>query len=595
MNSRARHPRIASNRNPFTVALAVALVALTTTASVLLACSTPADTTTSQQSATEQPTATPSPVPTDTPTSTPTATSTATATATPVPPIFVARELSAESVSAKDGEVTLVLMLEIENIGGPVVEETLPVSVTYRTDSTEELLTLSIPATDEMTHDFSVSVPPGDVRFDVEIYGESFPFDTVAEVADLQIVRTFWKSVSDGRIAVDVNVRDMGNLDAEGILVIGSTVSADTSETEGAGQIELIPEGESRTIEVLLDVPAGQHMIRLHVSTTSPEANEEGNSGVLKAEVSYVEVGYDFTFTPGGYWSDGSANVEVAVTAINSGIGAFLDVAEVSYSCAGAGNAGEVFEGKFELAMPDGFSAVTDEVTLRSSPGPMECTFISPEQGTQTFIREIPAKIVGVSREVWECYSDDTINRRGDIGCAGRKDERVVKWDLDRPLRVWATGDPDYIDVLWATLDRLSPLLGMTFTNTHSQDYADLKAWVGIPQSRGPEDLRSWGCLDSAGCSQLVWGHDDRITEASISVWTVGVDIFGFWTGERGWLLKTGLDDRRIEHVTLHELLHVLVPMNHRDDALSVMNNINAPDWLDLDPTEEALVRLHQE
>ena len=496
----------------------------------------------------------------------------------------MATGLTAESVSAADGEVQLQMTLAIENIGGPIAEDTLEVSVDYAADGVEDSLTLNIPAANEIAHEFNVSVLPGVVRFDVEIHGESFPFDRVAKAADLEIVNTEWEAVSDGRIAVDVTLRNSGNSEAEAVIVVGSVTTSDGSVTEGEGQTSLIPIDEERTVQVLLNVPAGEHEVQLQATTFSLEADLDDNEGFIEADVTYVDVVYDYMFDPGGYWSDGSANVEVSVSAYNRGVGAFSDTAEMSYSCAGAGSDDDVSTGKFEFTMPDGFSAVTESITLRSSPGTLECRFISQEQGTETHDFDIPAKIVGVSREVWECYSDDTINRHGDIGCAGREDERVVKWDLDRPLRVWATGDPGYIDVLWATLDRLSPLLGMTFTNTQSQDDADLKAWVGISRDEGPARLRSGECVDAAGCASTSWGNDRIADDASIGVWTVNSD----------WLLRTGLVDRRIENVTLHELLHALVPIDHRDDPLSVVNNINAPDWIELDPSEEALIEFHR-
>ena len=196
----------------------------------------------------------------------------------------------------------------------------------------------------------------------------------------------------------------------------------------------------------------------------------------------------------------------------------------------------------------------------------------------------MPAKIIGVSREVWECYSDDTINRHGDIGCAGREDERVVKWDLNRPLRVWATGDQEYIDVMWQVLDRLSPLLDMTFSNAQSEDDADLKAWVGIEREDAPAALRSGNCVEAVGCAITEWDNDRIVDGGRIGVWTADSD----------WLLGLGLVARRIEHVTLHELLHVLAPIDHRDDALSVVNNISGPDWIELDPSEEALIRFQR-
>ena len=484
----------------------------------------------------------------------------------------------------KFAQVELVLTLEIENIGGPVVEETLAVNVTYRTVGLEDSLVLSIPAADEIEHEFRALVPPGAVRFDIEILGESFPFDTVAGSTDLEIVETEWEVVGDGRIAVDVTVRNTGNLDAEGILVVGSAVLADGAATEGSGQADSIPAGAQRTIEVLMELPAGEYVVRLQLLTASIEADVDDNTGAVHADVEYVDIGYDYRFTPAGYWSDGTANVEVAVTASNSGIGAFTDVAEVSYSCTGADARDNVSTGKFEFALTDGFSSRTHRVTLRSSPGTVQCRFISQQQGTQDFEHEVAAKIVGVKREVWQCYRDSKINRQDDIGCAGRDEKSVVKWDLDRPLRVWATGDRDYIDVLWATLDQLSPIFDMTFTSVQSEGDADLKAWVGITRDEGPEHLRSGKCVDADGCASRNWSTDYVAYDASIGVWTVETD----------WLHTAGLVDRRIEHVTLHELLHALMPMGHRDDPLSAVNNINAPDWAALDPLEEALIRLHR-
>ena len=478
----------------------------------------------------------------------------------------------------------LVITLGIENIGGPVVEEMLEVDIGYRTDGIEDSLPLSIPAADEIAHEFRVSVPPGAGRFDIEIHGESFPFDAVAKAADLEIVDTQWEAVSEGRIAVDVTLRNSGNAEAEAVTVAGSVTTSDGSVTEGEGQTSLIPVGEERTVQVLIDVPVGQHDIQLHATTFSPEAGLGDNEGYIEADVTFVAISYDYEFTPGGYWSDGTANVEVAVTASNSGIGAFTDVAEVAYSCTGADSVDDVSTGKFEFALPDGFASTTRGVTLRSSPGTIECRFISQEQGPETHEFNVPAKIIGVSREVWECYRDSTINRHGEIGCAGREDERVVKWDLNRPLRVWASGDPNYINVLWATLDRLSPILEMTFAKTLSQDDADLMAWVGITRDKGPEDLRTGECVDAAGCAISNWYSDHIVEDSKIGVWTV----------ETEWLDGPGLVDRRIENVMLHELLHALVPMYHRDDPFSLVNNINAPDWIELDPLEGALIRLHR-
>lgn len=478
----------------------------------------------------------------------------------------------------------MALNLRIENIGGPVVDEVLEVFVVYRGQGFEDALTLSIPAASEIAHDFMVAVPPGVVRFDFDVSGESFQFDRVAKAADLEISATDWEAVDDGQIAVEVTVRNTGNLDADGILVIGSVGLSDGTETEWNGQIDSIPVGAERSVEVLIDVLAGEYVVQLQLLTTSLEADIEDNTGALHAVVNYVDIGYEFVITPAGYWLDGSANVEVVAKATNSGVGAFNDVAEVSYSCRGASDLDDVATGKFEFNMRNTSSAVTESITLRSSPGTVECRFISQEQGSQTYEHEVVAKIVGVKHDVWECYRDSTINRHGDIGCAAREDERVVKWDLDRPLKVWANGDPVFIDRLWATLDRLSPILDMTFVDVKTQGEADLEAWVGITRDQGPESWKTGICADASGCASADWNSDHSVTKGTIAVWEL----------ESDWFQQVGLVDRRIEHVILHELIHALVPMDHRDDPFSTVNNINAPDWIELDPLEEGLFRLHR-
>ena len=77
-----------------------------------------------------------------------------------------------------------------------------------------------------------------------------------------------------------------------------------------------------------------------------------------------------------------------------------------------------------------------------------------------------------------DCLQRESNNgcHRGSIGCAGRDAEQVSKRVLDRPLKVWATDDAEYNDVISVTLDRLSLLLCMTITNTHFRGGADLLA-----------------------------------------------------------------------------------------------------------------------
>ena len=481
----------------------------------------------------------------------------------------------------------MAMMLDIENFGGPIVDEVLTAEVSYDASGVSNTVTLEIPAADQVSHDFQLSVQPGTIRINVVIDGQSFPFDRVARAADLELVSTEYEAISDGQISIAVTLRNAGNADAENIVIVGNAETSDGVTASGEGQAQVISAGETHTISVPISIPAGEYDIEITAATTSLEADFQDNADVLNAEVAYVDIGYEYSFETVGYWSDGTANVNIGVTAQNSGVGAFNGTAELSYTCIGPGLGDSAETGKFEFVLPDGISPITETLTIRSSPGASECRFISAEQGTENVAHEVAEKIVGVSREVWECFSDTTVYQHIDIGigCAGWFEEEVVKWDLNRPLRAWATGDPAYVNVFWEVLDELMPLLNMNYERVESEEDADLTAWVGIPLEDGPPHLRRGECADAAGCGPHTQDHNNAVNSGSIGVWTVDSE----------WVERTGLTARRIRHVTLHELLHVLVPFAHRDDPLSVVNIINAPDWTEIGPMELALIRLNRD
>ena len=500
-----------------------------------------------------------------------------------MPPNFVATGLTVEPISADDGQVQMAMTLDIENFGGPIVGEVLTAEVSYDASGVSDTVTLEIPAADEVSHDFQLSVPPGTVRINIVIDGQSFPFDRVARAADLEIVSIEYEAISDGQISLAVTMRNAGNTEAGDIVIVATAENDDGTSASGEGRAQVLLDGETRTISVPITIPAGEYAIEITAATSSLEADFDDNTDVLNADVVYVDIGYEYTFETVGYWSDGTANVNISVTAQNSGVGAFSGIAEVSYTCVGPGLGDSAETGKFEFALPDGISPVTESLTLRSSPGFAECRFISAEQGTENAGHEVAEKIVGVSREVWECFSDTTINRHDDIGCSGRLEETVVKWDLDRPLKAWATGDPEYIEVFWQVLGDLMPLHGMTYERVSAEEDADLTAFVGVLREDIPSDMWSETCIDAGGCAQRNWGRSNRVTDGSIVVWTVDAE----------WLRQAGIHDRRIEHSILHELIHALTPMGHRDDPLSVVNNRNAAEWVELDQLEASLIRLN--
>ena len=473
------------------------------------------------------------------------------------------------------------MILTLQNLGGPPVGDELSVSVAYQ-GAESDPIDLSVPTDgDEVSHLFKASFTPGDFRFEVVIDGNSFPFDVVVPAADLVVGDSTYEAVADGEIVVQVDISNIGNLVATNV-VVAATVETLGEGSTGEARVEAIRPGEAVAVRVPIALPAGDHVVRITVASDSIEVALDDNAEDADFSVAYVQLDYDYAFAVGGYWSDGSANASISATVANSGVRGFDGVAEVSYSCSGAAESDDVRTGVFDISLSNGFAPTTESFTLRSTPGSVSCRFISRD-GTVEEEFPIPAKIVGISREVWECYSDTQINRHGDIGCAGRESSTVVKWDTDEPITVWATGDPKYIEVLWETLGELGPLLGMRFTRADEEEGARLKAYVGVELDDGPATLRRGKCADASGCASISPSWSGIVTSAEIGVWTV----------ESDWIKRVGLVDRRIKHVTLHELVHALVPMDHRDDPLSVVNNINGPDWVEMGEFEESLIRLH--
>ena len=106
---------------------------------------------------------------------------------------------------------------------------------------------------------------------------------------------------------------------------------------------------------------------------------------------------------------------------------------------------------------------------------------------------DVPERILGVARDLWECYSDRPpggVEIGGDVfdGCGGWSAPTVQKWLNDVPVKVWATGDATHIAVLETILTELAPTLDLEFVWVSSEEEADLKAFVGVPRSQSLGD-----------------------------------------------------------------------------------------------------------
>ena len=209
------------------------------------------------------------------------------------------------------------------------------------------------------------------------------------------------------------------------------------------------------------------------------------------------------------------------------------------------------------LSLPNGYGPSPANFTVRLPMGVTAMTFEYGADDPLALNIEVPERILGVDRDLWECYADRPpggVEIDGEVfaGCGGWGQATVEKWLSDVPVKVWATGHPDYIAVLETILSELSPILNLEFEWVDAEEDADFKAFVGVSRSRvsdlgfddDPKLVHYWGFASAA-----VSGGE--ATSGYIVIWHTDLTA-----------LTSRID--AIRAVTIHEALHALVPISHR-------------------------------
>ena len=270
-----------------------------------------------------------------------------------------------------------------------------------------------------------------------------------------------------------------------------------------------------------------------------------------------------------GYWTDGTADVEVSVILRNEGNRQFNEEQQIAVTCSLDKNGGDDCGEALVISLADGYGPTEGILTLRLPIGISSLDIGYGVNGSTTLNVEVPERILGVDRDIWECFSD----RPGEFvyvasgdrtgGCGGWALKTIRKWDINEPLRVWAdpSGDPRYIRILEEVLNELSSLLHLDFESVETVAAADLKAYVGIPTSHEIRD-RHEDCRSTGGCAWKESISDNVIEKASFITWIVDEP-------RNEW---HELRDAR--GTIMHEALHALADMVHRGSLSSIMKNV---------------------
>lgn len=279
------------------------------------------------------------------------------------------------------------------------------------------------------------------------------------------------------------------------------------------------------------------------------------------------------TVVVSGYWSDGTANVEVTPS-LNTEDGQAIIVtcsqwSETAMACP-----------QQALVWPvDSPDPSAETLIMRLPMGESYVLEFDYGRENPTVVVHVPERILGVERDVWECFSD-TSNIGTDwerylgIGCGGWVVETITKWDQDVPLKLWVNpaGDEKHVEALDKVLARLFPILNLDVQRVNDIRDANFVAHVGaIPSKVDAVDVSCFpGCVGS-------WPIDDGVIRSGrIAVYPLA------WK-----------DDSEMEEAMLEDALFSLVQVRRRHlDQTSVMGHYEAVDPTYLHRMDEGLIRL---
>ena len=301
----------------------------------------------------------------------------------------------------------------------------------------------------------------------------------------------------------------------------------------------------------------------------------------------------DAEATVGGYWSDGTANVEIAATLRNKGDLRLDDPVRLAVTCNLDRQVIDGCDQKTSVSLPDGYGPVTETLTVRSPAGKVSFEIDYGEAAAQTLLVDVPERIVGVNRDVWDCFSDTS--RAGTfwdeddngVGCAAWTRKTVLKWGQESPVRVWLNGLDGFTAEFKDVLTELSPILNIEFDWVDSRSRANFSAFVGLTTTEVQAESVYCGNVEALGCANT---YTDSWSGEAVNA---AIIVYNPWPDKGSDFGDFGDWHRsRFRSAMIHEAIHVFGRMYHRTEPLSIMNS-EPHHRAELTPMDEALLRLH--
>lgn len=415
--------------------------------------------------------------------------------------------------------------------------------------------------------------------------------DYNVEFVDLRLSLTSieaikWHTEGRGLMKMSVEVANRG-VDDSGAVTIGIECADGVCSVSQSAMS--IAAGETDNNEIEAWIPVGENSVTLYIG-----ANEDGfrwgTENVIEAAIQVPEPPpLEWALSAVSevleirYWSDGSANVVFETTMINTGSELVSGDVVVSVECSKPNGLVEDCGGEYRIELDPSQHPKATRHTIRVPDGTTTLSFSYRDGPSLKRFSKVPERILGVEREIWECFSD-TSNLRTNtpsdlgVGCAAWRHDYVIKWPVGEPITVWKTGDEDYIAIFDQVLEDIGSFLNLEFEGSASKSKSDVVVYLGLPRTE--TRLDGLMCNEAAGCAQFDIASDGSIIGAEMVVWppTAYSDMVA--------------RDHLIYSIVLHELIHLLTGMLHRHhDRTSVMS-YDSLDYLTLGEQDKALLRI---
>ncbi len=376
----------------------------------------------------------------------------------------------------------------------------------------------------------------------------------------------------NANVAINFNVTNVGVAASDAFLVAAACPSV--LESSCVGEQVVPPLAPGQTYEGMIEavVPQGINGFTLFAGADD-DGFLWGDSNVVDVE---IDVPDQPPFAPQftvdaevtGYYSNGDAQVNVTSTLRNDGSQELRDMFTIAASCLQEGDVVEECAGISTLQLEDGYGPASAIISLRVPVGEVELLIGTGEVHqsgidlSRTVPIDVPKRIVGIDRKVWDCFADtrysDT-HRRG--SCSGRDQDTVEKWPNGGIVKFWIDGQSAYVEQFQDTVAEILPDINLTYEFVDTADEASVEVFVGLSEL----DARSLGFQDCDGywgCSSYATDDSGNVTTAEIAVLQVESDA----------VRKLGIVNETIQFAMLHHLLSAIVPLGMRDVADSVMS-----------------------